>query len=117
MLANGAVVNVDGYLMRVASNLIADRVREERKWSEFIIPDAANPDAEALLIERDRLDHLAALVEELPPRCREVFLLRKSEGLSSRDIAERLGIGRNMVDKHLRLAFAMIAARMGEIEA
>lgn len=46
----------------------------------------------------------------------EVFLLRKSEGLSSIAIAERLGIGRNMVDKHLRHALMTIATRLGEVE-
>lgn len=43
-------------------------------------------------------------INNLPPRCREVFVLRRFHDLSPDDIAKRLGISRNMVEKHLRSA-------------
>jgi RNA polymerase sigma-70 factor (ECF subfamily) len=123
VLARGGIANVESYLMRVAANLIADRAREGRRRAEILVAGeppvdapAPEPDAEMQLIARDRIAKIAAIVECLPPRCREVFLLRKSEGLSSIAIAERLGIGRNMVDKHLRHALMTIATRLGEVE-
>lgn len=40
-------------------------------------------------------------VNGLPPKCRDVFVLRMIEGLSQREIAERLGIAVSTVEKHL----------------
>jgi len=64
--------------------------------------DGLNP--EQIAVARQRLDKLVEAVNTLPPRCRAVFILRKFENLSQAEIAERLGISRNMVEKHLRHA-------------
>ncbi len=40
-------------------------------------------------------------VNGLPPKCRDVFVLRMIEGLSQREIADRLGIAVSTVEKHL----------------
>jgi RNA polymerase sigma-70 factor (ECF subfamily) len=40
-------------------------------------------------------------VSALPPRCREVMMLRYVEGLSARDIAARLGLAVPTVKIHL----------------
>ena len=45
-----------------------------------------------LVIRRQELDLLAEAVRSLPERCRQVFLLRKIQNLSQREIALRLGI-------------------------
>ena len=42
---------------------------------------------------REQLRRVQAGIERLPPRCRAVILLRKVEGLSTRGVADRLGIG------------------------
>ncbi len=44
---------------------------------------------------------LAAAVEQLPARCRQVFTLRKVYGFSQKEIAERLQISENTVEQHL----------------
>jgi RNA polymerase sigma-70 factor (ECF subfamily) len=51
--------------------------------------------------QRERLALLRGAIDELPPRCREVFVLHKLDGLSHADVADRLGISRNMVEKHV----------------
>ena len=123
-LARGGIDNAEAYLKRVASNLIVDDARLASKRTEIICdaPErfeiaSSEPNAEALLIERERMRLLSEAIDDLPPRCRDVFLLRKQEGLSSIEIGKRLGIGRNMVDTHLRSAMMLIAARIGEAEA
>jgi len=44
---------------------------------------------------------LGRAIETLPARCREAFLLNRFEGLSHQEIAERMGISRNMVAQHV----------------
>jgi len=55
---------------------------------------------------------LAAAVEALPPRTREVFRLHKYEGLSYSDIAEQLGIAKNTVMVHMVKALGLCREAM-----
>lgn len=47
---------------------------------------------------------LNAAVEQLAPKCREIFLLSKQEGLSNKEIAERLGISVKTVENQITIA-------------
>ncbi|HPW78487.1 MAG: ECF RNA polymerase sigma factor SigE [Bacteroidetes bacterium ADurb.Bin037] len=44
------------------------------------------------------------VVDKLPKRCRQVFLLSRFEGLKNKDIASRLDISLTAVEKHIRRA-------------
>lgn len=107
------VLNARSYLYRLADNLALDHLRAtSRRDRREVRVDAAidraaeQPDAESALEYKQRLALLARAVDDLPPRCREVFLLHKVEGLSHGEIARRLGISRSMVEKHVMKALA-----------
>lgn len=78
------------------------------------VVDAADdrPDVERELIARQRLAILVEAVSELPPRCRECFVLRRFEGLSHGEIADRMNITRSAVEKHLAVATVHCARRL-----
>lgn len=112
--------NPRAFLYRVAGNLAVDHIRVERSRARYVVhetvPEDRHPEAlspEKTLEDRQRLLALVRAVEELPPRCREVFILRKFEDLHQAEIAARLGISRNMVEKHLRHALLHCLARLG----
>jgi len=72
------------YLFQVAANAARDRIAHERKRDRFVgsapMPETVpcpKPDAEASVAGRERLGLLADAVAELPPRCREVFLMSR----------------------------------------
>jgi RNA polymerase sigma-70 factor (ECF subfamily) len=117
------IQNPLAFLYRVAGNLSLDSLRErevrERHIDSGDLPDIADgaPGSEAHIAGHQRLRILADAVAELPPRCGEVFRLRKLEHLAPQDIADRLGISRNMVEKHLRKALAHCQARLDEAGA
>lgn len=67
---------------------------------------------DAALERRERLRLLAHAIAELPPRRREVFLLHKIDGLSHSQVAERLGISRSKVEKHVMKALAHCRDRL-----
>lgn len=122
-LREGRVENVRAFLYRIARNLVIDGARDRGKWSPWVVHEDLGgliaddaPSAEQAVLASDRLRVLLELVESLPPRCREIFALRKIEGLHQAEIAEQLGITRGAVEKQLRHALLVLAARLGEIE-
>jgi RNA polymerase sigma factor (sigma-70 family) len=99
------------WLRRIALNLAKDLARKRRTEAKYVelgeLPedtacDRARPDEVVETDEKWRL--LYAAIDALPPRCREVFLLYLFESLSLPEIAERLGMSKNMAQKHMRLA-------------
>lgn len=102
------VDNPRAYLFRVAANLAVDHLRSEKARTRYISAETiqedvpnGNPSLDTVIDYQQRLSILRKAVDELPPRCREVFMLHKFKDLSHKEIASRLGISRNMVEKHM----------------
>ena len=66
------------------------------------------PSAEHLLDIQQRLQAMQTLIDNLPRKCREVFWLFRIEGREQAEIAEKLGITRNMVQRHVMRAMLEI---------
>lgn len=106
--AHGMVNNPRAYVFRMATNLALDHLRAERIRTQYVGEESSS-EVEApsgggpaeLIDARQRLDLVRAAVAELPPRCRQVFEMHKFDGMPHKEIAERLGISRNMVEKHV----------------
>lgn len=99
-------------LRSVAANLARDHARRAVLESRFLVrglevddlvPDEQSPGAR--LEAEQSMKRFAEALETLPPRCRQVFVMRRFDDLHQEEIARRLGISRNMVEKHLRAAF------------
>ena len=105
----GLPLHASGYLYTVARNHIANRARRAKIVSFDLVADLNSGgqfgffEPEPTLIARDELRRVIRGLEQLPPRCREVVQLRKVEGLSTREVAERMGVGVNTVEKQLTL--------------
>jgi len=120
------IENPSAYLYRLASNLMLDRLRQakrssvrESEWrrthhSSFGALDVADtPDAESAVIARQRLDRLASALGALAPLTQRVFRLHKFEGLTHAETAQRLGISRSAVEKHVSLALGHLVTKVG----
>lgn len=108
------------YLFRIASNLMADRARAQRRaptrewddeegWEEQA---SAAPEQERGLFFADLERSYAAALDELSPRCREVFLLRRHGEASTADVADRFGISHRMVQKYMVQALELLSVRL-----
>ncbi|MFH6601878.1 RNA polymerase sigma factor [Maribacter algicola] len=68
--------------------------------------------------DEDALEKLIGLVKEaiheLPPKCKEVFLLSKKEGLTNIEISEYLNISKNTIERHINIAFSKIRENVGK---
>lgn len=97
-----------GFLFRTATNLALDYIRTEKvHWhhasnaSLVTSVPPESPSAEQVVAARQRLEVLREVITELPPRCRDAFILHKLYGLTYREIATQLGISQSAVEKHL----------------
>lgn len=53
-------------------------------------------------------------IENLPPKCKEVFILSKKEGLTNSEIAEHLNVSIKTVEAQITKAFSILRASMEE---
>ncbi|MGC1331429.1 MAG: sigma-70 family RNA polymerase sigma factor [Pseudomonas sp.] len=110
------------FLYRTALNLVIDGHRRSvlRQAEPLEVLDADerffNPAPQQALDQGQRLDLMRQALEELPQPCRDSFLLRKLEGLSHQEIAERLAISRSLVEKHIVNAMKHCRVRMHQWE-
>ena len=96
------------FLFGVARHILIDRARRNRIVAIDLLEDL---DALNVLIDeatperretgREQLQRLSALIQQLPPRCRDVVWMRRVEDLPQKVIAQRLGIAEATVEKHL----------------
>lgn len=105
---HGIPEHTKAFVLTTARNMLIDRVRREQVVPieamadlEGLDPAADAPGPERTVIARDALRRVQGALGKLPPRCREVVLLRRIEGLSRREIALRMGISERTVDAHL----------------
>lgn len=104
-------------LYRTARNLVIDQhrrdgVRGQTREGEladaqagldgFAGPRSLEPDV--ILSSREGLAAVVATIDQLPPRCREAFILFKFDGLSYAEIAELMGISTRTVEMQLQIA-------------
>ncbi len=105
------------FLRKVTFNRAIDRVRAESLRADYLA--AASHDEQALdswdgareLDFEQQLHALLAIIEALPARQRQVFLLHRIHGMAQRDIAAELEISVNMVTQHFNRALRTIASR------
>lgn len=108
--AGQAIREPRALLYRTARNIVIDQQRHqavsEAEGQEALdeLPAPAIHQPEQAYAAHQRASQLVDVIEALPPRCREAFVLHKFEGLSHAEVAERMGISRNMVERHVMLA-------------
>lgn len=120
-LKNAAhITNPRAYFFTVARNVVIDHLRRARvvRMETVAEIDSLNvpwdaPTPETIAGARQELERVSELIAHLPDRCRRIFVMRKIEGLSQREIAATLGVTETIVEndvvRGLRLILKAIA--------
>lgn len=115
------VLNVEAFLLQIASNLLRDCFRRDKSHhlSQHVSIDELGkdwpsevPHGECVYEAGRRLQRFLAALDELPPRSREVFLLQRYEGLTYSAIARRLEISVSAVEKNMMRALLHFDTRL-----
>jgi RNA polymerase sigma-70 factor (ECF subfamily) len=114
-------VRVRAYMFKVATNLAYDRFRERRvrrHEPESALESLADnaPSIERIVTMEQSLLIVKRTLLDLPPRCRDIFLLRVSAEMSYEAIAARLGVSKRTVEREMQHALDACQRRLQEGE-
>lgn len=109
------------YFFTVARNIALMRLRRARivriesvEEIDRLEISSDMPSPEQVSVARSDLARLKRVIAALPARCRQVFEMRKIQGLPQKEIARRMGLSEHMVEndaaKALRLIMKAIAS-------
>lgn len=119
VLSNESWSRIDAphaYMLRLMKNLAIDKLRRARiarfdQLSQVDGVDVADeaPDAFRVTSGREQLARLNEVLKALPERCRSVFVMRRIEERSPREVARQLGVSPSTLEKRLARAHFLIA--------
>ena len=122
--AEHEVISRERLLFSAAKNLAVDNGRRrsarDRTATDYAILEAyrhTGSTADEVVYASQRLRTVEAAVAQLPPRCREVFLCNRIDGLSYTQVAAHLGISVSAVEKHMARACFLIDAILNDNDA
>jgi RNA polymerase sigma factor (sigma-70 family) len=118
---SGPILQPRAFLYKTALNLSIDLFRKRRQQAEEALDSediqgllTVPADQERVVESRQQVRLLYHAILELPPKCRQVFLLHKFKERSHAEIAAHLGISKSMVEKHIIKAMTHCRQRLGE---
>ena len=124
MFAHGGfdeVVSGRAWFFAVARNIVLKQMRRDRivRIDAVAEIDALGivdyePSAERAVSGRQELARVQRLIEALPERCRLIFIMRKIDGLPQREIAQRLRVSENVVEKEAAKGLRLVLQGLGE---
>lgn len=107
----------NGYIYTIARNEIYGHLRKlmtRKKYQQEILQsltDSSNSTEKQ--IEYQELERIISkLIEEMPEKRREIFRESRVEGLSYREISEKLHISENTVDTQIRKALGFLKTKL-----
>ncbi len=101
------------FLFSITKNLVLDYIksavnRRLKFVEEYIQQDMMNVEDNNEKLLENAEEKLHNLIQQIPERRKEIFCLSRFEGLTYRQIAERLNISENTVDSQIRNATAFL---------
>jgi RNA polymerase sigma-70 factor (ECF subfamily) len=109
--------NFDGYLFRIARNLVYNKARRkvcESAYGRYVAGrgDLADNPTESLLDYQELDQSLQKAYSSLPPVRQQVFVMSRIEGLSNGEIAERLQTSNSNIENHINKALREVRKKL-----
>ncbi len=105
------------FLFRTAKNLALNQLESKRAQrtgnlaniAELSVSNGHEKGLELNAIIEEQLELALLAIANLPPRIREVYVLKKVHGLKQKEIAVQLGIAESTVEKHIAKGLMLIS--------
>ena len=100
------------YLYAIAYNRYIDTIKKVKKqekllsqiWERALV-ERIQEDSDAL---EERIQKMRLVIDSLPPKCKEIIMLNKIQGVKYKEIADQMGISVKTVESQMRIAFTKI---------
>jgi RNA polymerase sigma-70 factor (family 1) len=111
--------SVKYYIFTIAHNSAISIIRKKTSESHFIeylksLQDLTQEPVNLELEYNELKDKLDEIINKLPERQKEVYLLHSEEGLKYKEIAFKLNISVNTIENHISRALKTIRAKLGK---
>ena len=110
--------SLENYLYKSVHNKFIDQYRKgkavmalEKKYIEALELAVEEKDE---LQEQKILGILYNAIYELPPKCQQIFLMSKKEGLTNIEISEYLNVSKKTVEGQITKAFGILRENLGK---
>jgi len=109
--------NERAYLYKTSRNIVIDQSRKEKNSSETLyeeeehsIPQEEQPHEQ--VVQSNQYEQMMKIVQSLPPKCQQAFILHVIEGYSRKEISSKMGISMAAVEKNILRASKKIRNKM-----
>ncbi|WP_257212967.1 RNA polymerase sigma-70 factor [Maribacter sp. 4U21] len=120
----GDITNLNSYLFKMTKNACLDKIKHKKVVENFALQKRKeinqrfiNDEAAYLLLENELEKIIKDGIDSLPPKCKEVFLKSRFEGLKNREIAQDLSISKKTVDNHINKGLSILRIHLKEFIA
>jgi RNA polymerase sigma-70 factor (ECF subfamily) len=102
--------SLDAFLVAIATNAAYNANKKKQVHARYshdeqlLLQDTENQSADSKVLAHELQQKIDAIVEAMPPQRREVYLLSREEGLTYKEIAERMNLSYGTINKHMSLA-------------
>ncbi len=110
------VGNLRAFLYRIARNLVIDHQRQQqaRPQEEDVSVELASelPGPEQIAGDVQQLARLQDILQDLPAHLRQALLWNRLEGLTQKEIGQRLGVSESMAGRYILKALEHCQQKM-----
>lgn len=111
--------SVKSYVFTIAYNMAVSVIRKkvrEHQFFEYLktLQDLSQEPVNIEVEYNELTDRLNKIIDKLPARQREIYLLHKNEGLNYQEIAEKLNISVNTIENHMSRALKTIRTGLAD---
>jgi RNA polymerase sigma-70 factor, ECF subfamily len=109
--------SIKSYVFTITYNSAISVIRKKAKESQFVeylksLQEINEEPVDVELEYNELRNTLDGIINELPPRQKEVYLLQSVEGMKYSEIAERLNISVNTIENHMSRALKTIREKL-----
>jgi len=110
--------NPKAWIIRVVSNQSLNHLRKmavEGRFFQYVkhAQQHTSLSTEEITAARETAAIIQQAIDQLPPACRQIYLLSREENLSIKEIAEKLNLSPNTVKNQIVTALQRIRASLG----
>ena len=109
------------YLFQIARNLVVDELRQKIEHAVYLqdvafAADLVTSNADSKIEENELQNWFKSILDKLPSKRKEIFILSRIEELTYREIAAKLNISENTVDTQIRRTLQFFRSELKKLK-